>query len=478
MKQRIHFRVDANNQIGYGHFIRCISIAHALTDHECTFYSSDNLSQDLEKHFADTTVIARFSPAESFLNAVRPNDVVIVDGYHFDAGFIREIRSKQVKIVRIDDLADEFLDADLIINHTPSFDISNYRTPVFTQFCLGLNFAMLRPPFLEIAQKIDLKKDPDSLLICFGGADPLNQTETALLCAIETALFNSIRVVLGPGYKHVENIQAIIALNPSIELHQNIGASEMLDLMASSEYAVLPSSGILLEGLAAQMKIISGFAIENQKHVYSHHLKMGSFTDAQNFSSEHIKKAMIEVKNVVLPQKLVDGASGKRIKKAIELLFLEGECKLVKATTEHTKITFDWANNPEVRKYAFSQESIPWEDHENWFSNKIQQSRCWYGILEHQDQPVGSIRFDINNSVAMISYLIDPKYHGKGFGTLLIKMGMQSLISDFKTEEITEIHGEVFPSNIASIKTFDRFGFVQTEEKDVFLFIKKIGAND
>ena len=109
MKQRIHFRVDANNRIGYGHFIRCISIAHALSDHECTFYSADNLSQDLEKHFVESTVTARFSPAESFLDAVRPNDVVIVDGYHFDAEFIRKIRSKQVKIVRVDDLADEFI---------------------------------------------------------------------------------------------------------------------------------------------------------------------------------------------------------------------------------------------------------------------------------------------------------------------------------------------------------------------------------
>lgn len=477
MKQSIHIRVDANSQIGYGHLIRCISISHALNQHNCIFYSSDDLAQDLQKHFPPGESTIRFAGADTFLAALKPNDVAIIDGYHFDGAYIQKIRSKRVKIVRVDDLAEEFLDTDLVLNHTPSFDFKNYRTPFFTQFCLGLNYALLRPPFLEIAQNMELRKDSDSLLICFGGSDPFNQTETALLCAIDSASFKSIRVVLGPGYQGLEQIKAISTNHASIEVHHNIDASDMVELMATTEYAILPSSGILLEGLAAQMKIISGFAIENQKHVYSHHLKMASFTDAKNFSDEHLRKAIAEVKSVQLPKKIIDGKSGQRIKKAVELLFLESECSLIKATTAHMEITFDWANAPEVRKYAFNQTAIPWEDHKKWFSHKIEQSTCWYGILQHEDEPVGSIRFDLKDSVAMISYLIAPKHHGKGFGTLLIKMGMQSLISAFGSGEITEIHGEVFSSNIASIKTFDRFGFVRTEQKDVFLFIKKIGAN-
>ena len=68
--------------------------------------------------------------------------------------------------------------------------------------------------------------------------------------------------------------------------------------------------------------------------------------------------------------------------------------------------------------------------------------------------------------------MVDATAYGNGFGTLLIKLGIEGLLKDIKS--ISEIHGFVYEENIASIKTFERFGFDRTSSDGMPLFIKKI----
>jgi len=132
------------------------------------------------------------------------------------------------------------------------------------------------------------------------------------------------------------------------------------------------------------------------------------------------------------------------------------------------EITFQWAVNPDIRRYSFNQNQITIEEHSNWFNSKLKSSNCYYYIMEIDNSPVGSIRFDVDqNEHAMISYLIDPVYHGKGLGKYILKFGVEQLLKD--NSRIVAVYGYVMGKNIFSIRVFEKLGYkkIITENKQI-----------
>jgi RimJ/RimL family protein N-acetyltransferase len=86
--------------------------------------------------------------------------------------------------------------------------------------------------------------------------------------------------------------------------------------------------------------------------------------------------------------------------------------------------------------------------------------------------PIGSIRFDIDQHIATISYLLAPTFHGKGLGTILLKKGLEELEPFIKKEHIRVVQGYVLKENSASIKLFERFGFQSEIDSTLYLFKK------
>ena len=144
------------------------------------------------------------------------------------------------------------------------------------------------------------------------------------------------------------------------------------------------------------------------------------------------------------------------------------------ATIKDAEITYKWANDSIIRQFSFSKDKIEWSSHKKWFLNKINSEQCVYLILDEDTSPVGSIRFDINqDSCGVISYLVAPLFHGRGFGEILLKNGIDKLI-----ELMPDIHvvtGTVFKENKASVRIFEKSGFqIASEDHFSVEYIKKI----
>ena len=85
-------------------------------------------------------------------------------------------------------------------------------------------------------------------------------------------------------------------------------------------------------------------------------------------------------------------------------------------------ITYDWANDSNVRKFSFNKNKITLKEHANWFFTTLENSDREYYILEVNGKAAGSIRFDLEeNHIAKINYLLDPIFKGKGLGTYLLE---------------------------------------------------------
>ncbi len=154
---------------------------------------------------------------------------------------------------------------------------------------------------------------------------------------------------------------------------------------------------------------------------------------------------------------------------------INGAFHLRRALCTDAKLTFKWANDPLVRKFSLAQSPITWESHLNWFKNKIKDNNCAYFIVMHDNMPIGSIRLDVSDAVATISYLLDPIYHGKGFGSKILESAQE--LSRILHLKIEKLYGVVKKQNIASIKIFEKLGYQSEETKDTYYFKKELNAN-
>jgi len=136
-------------------------------------------------------------------------------------------------------------------------------------------------------------------------------------------------------------------------------------------------------------------------------------------------------------------------------------------------LTFNWASDPTVRAYVLSKHIISFDEHKNWFLNKVSDLNSLFFIASIEGIPIGLVRFDgLDQAQTTISYLIDPIYHGKGLGKQLLSKGLSCLYRRMPNITVT---GLVLMDNIASRKIFEQLCFHQTQEREGLLrFTKKL----
>lgn len=264
MNNKVYIRADGNAQIGLGHLVRCIALAHMLKDdfnlHFVCKEVPESMVQDILLYGFGFT---RIEEEGSFLALLESNDIVVLDHYDLDSNYQKSIKDKGCKLVCIDDLHNKVFFADLIINHSPGIVPEDYQAQTYTQFALGLEYSLLRPAFLKAAKQKRLIEKIETVFICFGGADLLNLTKKTLRIIIQSKKFKRIIVLTGPAYLHKLDSSKLL-INNHVEYYQNVDEHQIIKLMLDSEMAIVPSSGILIETLACGLIPITCYYVKNQ----------------------------------------------------------------------------------------------------------------------------------------------------------------------------------------------------------------------
>ncbi|MGZ4089848.1 MAG: GNAT family N-acetyltransferase [Bacteroidia bacterium] len=161
----------------------------------------------------------------------------------------------------------------------------------------------------------------------------------------------------------------------------------------------------------------------------------------------------------------------KRIKNYIEI---NGELKDVVIHTYYlqdihwrfanlsdTEQYFKWANDPLVRQNSFHSDEINYQQHVNWFKNKLNSADCYfYFFLKGENTPIGQVRIDKSNNEIIIGISIDENFRGKGLGVEMLNQSCTDYLSKFPGREIIAYIKE---ENLASINQFTKAGFIKTQ---------------
>lgn len=158
---------------------------------------------------------------------------------------------------------------------------------------------------------------------------------------------------------------------------------------------------------------------------------------------------------------------------------MEMQCNLIlrKATSEDCDLLYNWRNEKECRENSLNTDEVPYETHCAWFDRRMQDKDTLIYIGMVGKQCVGMVRLDIEGVIGKISYSIDCNFRGQGLGVCLL----QTLENEDEVQErISLLHAEVKKTNPASMRCFEKLGYVmgkntvQDNNTELCLYTKKM----
>lgn len=284
-KPKVYFRADGNSEIGLGHVIRSLALAEMLkNDFECYFIIREpipTLKEQIvnicvgimELRETDNSVLE----AEKLTTLIKSGEIIVLDGYHFITAYQNEFKKKSVKVVCIDDIHAYHFVADVVINHSGGLSELNFSKEKYTAIYHGLEYALLRKPFRIAAQNRTYhNKVSESIFICFGGADPKNDTLDAIKKCENAKNFDKYFVVLGSAYQYRNLLEAYIQdSHLDVEVLSDLSAQAMADIMQQCNYAITPPSSVAYEYLSTGGVLFLKVIADNQANMYDYFIKEG-----------------------------------------------------------------------------------------------------------------------------------------------------------------------------------------------------------
>jgi len=334
-KPKILFRADGNLIMGLGHLYRLFALYEIFEkNYDCIFVTKeDSALNTIPKQFSLTIVprdVKIIDEINWLIEKFGHNFIVIIDGYQFTSSYQMQIKEKGLKLIYIDDLAKEYMYADIVINHSPSTKQSDYESAEYTKFALGTNYAILRSIFLKAVKETRIINQIDTAFVCFGGSDINNLTLISVKALLFFENFKTINVVMGASNKNTE-IFTLQSENPQIKIYRNLSEQGLASVMQESNFAIVPASTILYELCTIKMPILSGYYVDNQKSIYYGLLNKKAISGIGNFNSlkidDLIRNIGVVLKNnnvsnqLINQRKLFDGKIKNRFLKLIETLW-------------------------------------------------------------------------------------------------------------------------------------------------------------
>lgn len=232
----IYFRSETSEQIGWGHFKRCLVLAKSLSVYTKTCFltsDTDELHLELIKNY-DTefyTIPANLTYIDEVDFYPSNCKIIIIDLVHQDnlkhtenlTMYLRKLKNKDIKIVFIDGLGqDSFKNQDapeVQISVQPYACPIDEETPNAKHWLKGEQYAILDEEYAN-AWKRKKANTPHKILFTFGGSDPQENTIRALAGLIDKRSNLIARVVIGPSYSeaHVGRLNELASNQKQIEL--------------------------------------------------------------------------------------------------------------------------------------------------------------------------------------------------------------------------------------------------------------------
>lgn len=490
--RNIAIRVDASNQIGTGHFMRCMALADELRQIGARIRF---VSRHLPEHLRSSLTAKghEFMPLGGLQDGIEPDELahagwlgvsqsqdaadsiralsdacwdwLVVDHYALDARWESKLRHTAKKILVIDDIADRQHDCDMLLDQNLYADMETRyigKVPVRCQLLLGPRYALLRDEFRRLHEQIKPRTEPvRRVLVFFGGVDADDYTGCVIEALSEIGVSGlHVDVVIGAQHPCREQIKAACAQQGFI---CHVQTDKMAELMANADLAIGAGGAATWERCCLGLPTLVFCTADNQLKQVADAARNGLLYspetkgDLKRTIRRHTR-ALIE--NSYLRQfifhnsvQIVDGRGVLRVIASMGC----GDIEIRVAKLEDSEKLFQWRNHPSIREVSHNANVIDWQTHQSWFASVLTDPEKKLLIGQRSESPVGVVRFDKQNDEAEISIYVAPGRASSGLGRSLLQSAEQWLAVHHP--EISKIRAHVLGANEHSQKLFAAAGY-------------------
>jgi UDP-2,4-diacetamido-2,4,6-trideoxy-beta-L-altropyranose hydrolase len=483
---KIVFRTDASNQIGTGHFMRCLTLADEMKKQGAHIrFISRNLplhliemlnakgmeyislitdaSQEPIDELAHSNWLgtSQTQDAQAALQALADQswDWIIVDHYALDERWEKTVRGSCKKLMVIDDLADRQHDCDLLLDQNFYIDMQsryNRRVPVQCRLLLGPRYALLREEFRILREKVNIRAgDIKKILVFFGGVDADNFTNLAVQALAKLNIKLQVDVVIGFQHPNLKGIQQVCS---TYGFTCHVQTKGMAELIAEADLAIGGGGTATWERCCLGLPALTICMAENQRKLIADAAEIGLLyapISKQNLVEVirgHVDSLLENPSLIKLISanaiKFLDGNGSLRVVTAMGISFIS----IKRADLDDSENIFKWRNNNKIRDVSINSAPISWEEHQKWFDGVLKDKNRELLIGVTETKTVGVVRFDIKNDVAEVSIYLVPEGGVAGQGGNLLMSAERWL--NINRPEIKFIYANVLAENDASKNLF------------------------
>lgn len=483
MKQKIFFRADAGEEIGYGHFIRSLALADMLkNDFECVMFTQ-NPSDYQRKEASGVCKMVALPSDDSkyqiFLDYLIGDEIVVLDNYFFTTEYQRKIKANGCKLVCIDDMHDKHYVADVVINHGCN-DSSLFSVETYTRLCLGMSWALLRKPFLDVANCLTERKQEkktEHVVVCFGGSDPKNLTQKAVIQLAQNPDIKLIDVIIGSRIDTLVGsiFNRIESVCPKVSIHQSISAQEVATLFSNCDMAIVSASSVAMEALACGARVAAGWYVDNQRDFYKMISEAGCIYPMGDLNGSAIQLKHTQ-EDLIVPQM---GDIRLKYRSLFAILqiddFAVSEYKYVSyihLSEEINRQVWEIRNLPEMRKCMTHDQPFSFEDHLKFVESLKQTVEKVYWAVMKDGRFVASISLHpinwMENSAEWGIYA-NPAFSGKGMTKEVCRLFFSKVVEQ---TTIRLILASVKIDNVKSLKFHHSVGFVTKSHDAEYYYLE------
>lgn len=293
MKRVVYFRADADNEIGYGHFMRTLALAEVLSSRfDCRFAtkSPSKFQKSCLKGICQLVELpSDDSRFDVFATMIEGGEIVVLDNYFYNVDYENRLRQKGASVLLIDNLHTRHTCADAVLGFAMGLKESDYSVEPYSKLFLGPAYSLLRKPFIEqLSQQHPAVEDYYGLkvVISFGGSERSGLASKIAQLLIESKRVSKITVI---GKSQNDPIDKRIIFK------NGLSATEMRDEFVNNDLAILPASTTMFEALACGIKILGGYLVDNQVVNYKNILDGGGILGCGNFYETTNQESILNI---------------------------------------------------------------------------------------------------------------------------------------------------------------------------------------
>ena len=334
MSWKVAFRVDADATMGAGHFMRCLSLAHACKARggDPVFFSATSIQGLIDRVEHAGYELVQVEPDAPDLGvrvicvwaSNNKRSWVVLDGYQFNSAYQLAVAQAGARLMVIDDfLRLPRYHAELMLDQNLGSEGRRYPVASTCRILLGPKYALLAPGFVE--SDSGGRTYPDhapKLLITLGASDPVDAT-SKLVSALASLDMGEVivTVVIGGANRRRAEVRKL-AEDSGYKVVED--TTEMPLLMADADLAITGAGSTFWEVCRMGLPGITITLADNQRDIAAEMSSVGVSVDLgwhDNVTAEAVQVAVTRLisdreereRMGTTGQKLVDGQGASRV---------------------------------------------------------------------------------------------------------------------------------------------------------------------